>query len=260
MTLVPTTLPIQTGELEITNVRPMFGVLGPVRPAGKLLPGDVYHLAFDIENVKINDKGVAQYSMAMEVTDNKNKVHFKQEPVQLQSLNAFGGKSLPAIANLEIGRDQPPGQYNVKVTVTDGTTKKTKSFMHAVEVAPPGFGLVRLSISADPNHQVPAPAIAAPGQTLWVQALAVGYKRGGAKDQPNLQIEMSVLDDKNQPTLPKPITDVFTDLPKDSTVFPINFQLVPNRPGKFTVQLKATDKVANKTAELSIPVTVLEVK
>lgn len=261
--LLMLTLPVsQTpgGDLEITNIRPMYGVLGPVRPDGKLLPGDVYHIAFDIENVKISEGGVAQYSMAMEVTDSKNKVHFKQAPVQLESLNAFGGRSLPAIANLEIGRDQPPGQYNVKVTVTDGASKKSKSFSRQVEVSPPGFGLVRLNISADSNHQVPVPAIATPGQTLWVQLLAVGFKRGSAKDQPNLGIEMRVLDEKNQPTLAKPITGDFSDVPKDATVFPLQFQLVPNRPGKFTVQLKATDRVANKTAELSFPVTVLEVK
>jgi hypothetical protein len=35
---------------------------------------------------------------------------------------------------------------------------------------------------------------------------------------------------------------------------------VPNRPGKFVVKLKATDRVANKTAELSFPITVLEPK
>jgi hypothetical protein len=253
-------LQAQTGDLELTNIRSTYGALGPTRPEGKLIPGDTYHVAFDIENVKLTEGGEAQYSMAMEVTDAKNKVHFKQDPVQLTSLNTFGGRSLPGIAHVGIGRDQPPGQYTLKVTVTDRSSNKSKSFSRPLEVAAPAFGLVRLNITADYDQRIPTPAIAVPGQSLWVHLFAVEFKRGGPKDEPDLAIEMRVFDDKNQPTLPKPMTGEFKELPKETVALPMQFQLVPNRPGKFVVKLKATDRVANKTAELSFPITVLEPK
>ncbi len=253
--------PVQGGDLDLVNVRETYGKLGPTRSdAGKLLPGDVYHIGFDIQNIQLSETGEALYSMAMEVTDSNNKVHFKQAPVELTALNMFGGRTLPAIAHVDIGRDQPPGKYTVKVTVTDRASKKTKSFTRPVEVMPPSFGVVRLRITADYDQNVDSAAVAVPGQALWVHLFAVGFKRGGAKNDADVGFEMTILDDKNQPTLSKPLTGDFKELPKDAMAIPIDLQLVPNRPGKFTVKLKATDRVANKTTELSLPVTVLETK
>jgi hypothetical protein len=252
--------PAQGGELELRNIRATYGMLGPTRPDGKILPGDIFHLAFDIENIQVSNTGEAQYGMAMEVTDANNKVQFKQDPVQLTALNTFGGRSLPAIAHVKIGRDQPPGKYTLKVTVTDRASKKSNSFSRPFEVAAPSFGIVQLSFWADAAQQISAPALAVPGQALWVHAYALDFKRGGTGSQPNLAIEMQVVDDKNQPTLPKPFTEEFTKLPAEAVVLPIDFQLVPNRPGKFTIKLRATDRVANKTMELSFPFTVIEPK
>jgi hypothetical protein len=40
----------------------------------------------------------------------------------------------------------------------------------------------------------------------------------------------------------------------------MSFTLALNRPGKFKLELKATDKVTGKTAELSLDLTVVELK
>ena len=160
--------PAQGGDLEIMNIRETYGTLGPMRPeGGKLLPSDVFHVAFDIQNVQLSETGEALYSMAMEVTDSNNKVHFKQQPVDLTALNMFGGRTLPATAHVVIGQDQSPGRYTLKVTVTDRASNKNKSFTRPLEVAAHGFGLVRLNITADANQLVPAPAIAVPGRCRW---------------------------------------------------------------------------------------------
>jgi hypothetical protein len=98
------------------------------------------------------------------------------------------------------------------------------------------------------------------GQSAWINFIAVGFKRGGAKDEPNLVVEMRVFDEKDQPTLASPFVGEVKELPKDVTAVPMQFLLAMNRAGKFTVKLKATDKVANKTAEVSIPLTVAELK
>ena len=49
-------------------------------------------------------------------------------------------------------------------------------------------------------------------------------------------------------------------MPGNVVALPMSFLLRINRPGKFTVELNATDKISNKTAKLTFPVTVLEQK
>ena len=150
--------PGQAGALDLTNIRVTNGLLGTARGEAKLLPGDWYFVAFDIDNVKVNQAGEVLYSMAMELTDSKKKVLFKQDPRDLKVLNSLGGNRLPAFANVEIGIDQPPGQYTLTVTVVDRAAKATKAFTREFEVVPPSFGLVRVNLSYDDRGNFPAPA------------------------------------------------------------------------------------------------------
>lgn len=247
-------------ELNLANIRTTYGFLGAPRPDNKLIPGDAFVVAFDIENVKVDDTGKVLYSMAMEVVDSKNKPQFKQDPANLEAMNSLGGKRLPALAHVFVGLDQPKGTYTLKVTVTDRATKASKSFSRDFEVEALRFGLVRAQLSNDPNQQIMAPPVAVAGQSLFVNFNAVGFKRG-PKGDPNLTVEMQVLDDKDAPTLAKPfIGEVTKDLPKDIIAVPMQFQLWLNRPGKFTVRLRATDNVTKEKAEMSLPLTVLESK
>src|SRR5207253_753267 len=88
--------PAQTGELELTNIRPTYGLMGPARPDNKLLPGDFFFVSYDIENIKVDGKtGKVLYSMGMECVDSKGKTQYKQEPRDLESVNSLGGSRLP---------------------------------------------------------------------------------------------------------------------------------------------------------------------
>jgi hypothetical protein len=255
-----TLTPAQAPELNLTNIRSTYGFLGPTRADNKLLPGDAFFVAFDIENVKVDENGEVEYSMAMEVLDSKGKAQFKQDPSNLKALNSLGGSRLPAFAHVDTGFDQPPGEYTLKLTVTDRAAKTSKTFERKFEVAPMAFGLIQFRLSSDPQGQMPVPPIAVAGQSIWLNFVAVGFARGN-NNQPNLAVEMRVLDDKDQPTLAKPFTgDVTKNVEKDVLGIPMQFLLTLNRPGKFTVKLKATDQVSKKTAELSFPITVLESK
>ena len=64
----------ETGELRLTNVRPTYCVLGPVRAADKVLPGDSYVLSFDIEGITTDDAGKARYSVGVDVSDADGKL------------------------------------------------------------------------------------------------------------------------------------------------------------------------------------------
>jgi hypothetical protein len=252
--------PAEAGELRLTNIRPTNGMLGSERADSRLLPGDIFFVTFDIDGLKLDDSGTMFYSMAMEVRDSKDKAVYKSEPQDLDAPAPLGGHSLPGFAHVDLGRDMAPGDYTLKVTVTDRATRATKFFEKKFEVLRPVFGLIQLKIAYDKDGQVPAPHIGVAGQSMWVNFNAVNFERGGGDQNPNIKLEMFVLDERGKPTLSGPIGGSITELPREFSYAPTQFWLPLNRPGKFTVKLKATDNIGKKTAELSFPITVHDSK
>jgi hypothetical protein len=250
--------PGQNGELTLANVRTTYGIFGATRPDNKILPGDNCTISFDIEGAQADAGGKVQYSIAMEVSDSKGVQHYKQLPRDQEVKVEAGAKSLPACAHLTVGLDQEPGMYTVKLTVTDRTTKASKEVTRTYEVLPKGFGLVRYHVSSDPDGQKPA-VVLRPGKPSWINFAAVGFER---KDgQPNLAVVMRVLDENGQPALAKPSEgEVKQDVPEKALAVPLQFEVRLKDPGKYTIELKATDKVAGQSTTLSVPLIVAKAK
>jgi hypothetical protein len=256
--------PLQAGKLELNNVRPTFGVLGAPRPDTKVLPGDIFWLAFDMDNVKVAADGKAVYSMGVEfLQDGKVLVGEKDKDRPLTAENSLGGNRLPVFAKAEVGLDTKPGEYTMRVTVTDHTAKASAVVERKFQVQPVTFGLVRVGTSYDPAANMPAPMVGVPGQFMHVNFVVVGFDRDKSKKQPNLHVEMTMLDDKGKPVLATPESGDVPDkknpnnVPENFRAIPMQFPLTLNRPGKFTVELKATDLITKKTATARFPLTVL---
>lgn len=248
--------PAQAEGLTLTNVRSTHGILGPVRADRKLLPGDALYLRFNIEGITTDANGKALYSMATEVTNSDGKLIFRQEPKDLETVNALGGTSMPGFAQVNIGLDQPPGLYSLKVTVTDRSSGKSQAITRPFEVLPPEFGIVRLITSIDPEGIFQGSVFEA-GEVLWVHGGVTGFQRDPATRQPRLGVEVRVLDEAGKPTVPQAHkADITRDVPEDVKVMTGRFVLALNRPGKFTVEITTTDKVAGKTAKISFPLVV----
>ncbi|MCS6851613.1 MAG: hypothetical protein NZ700_10655 [Gemmataceae bacterium] len=257
--------PEQAGSLRLTNVRATYGMQGPIRTDNKILPGDAYFVAFDMENVRVDPMGRVLYTMGMEVIDAKSgKVLFKQDPRDLEALNSLGGTTVPAFAHVTVGLDHPPGQFKLRVTVTDRVAKATQTLEQPFEVLKPDFGLVRLQLSAFSTDQTPErfsmPPIGAPGQIVWVNFALVGFGLDSNK-KPNLAVEMTIVDaETGKPTLSEPFRGAANqDIPENFRAVPMAFFVALNRPGKYTIRLKATDLISRKTSELSFPFTVYKV-
>jgi hypothetical protein len=246
----------ETGELTLTNVRATYGLLGPARAEARALPGDTFCLEFDIEGITVAADGKVQYSMSLEARDADGKVIYRQNAANQEALASLGGKSVPAQAHLDIGLDQPAGDYSVKVTVTDRATKQTQSLTQKVRVLPAEFGIVQLKTTSDPAGTVPAGVVGA-GQSIWVNFAVVRFERVRGMSQPNVQFEMRILDEGGKPTLAKPDTGIINqDVPATDKLLGGQFPISVNRPGKFVVELKAVDKIAGKSATVSFPLTV----
>src|SRR5207237_10208669 len=130
--------PAQNGALDISNARITFGgEFGPTRPNASLLPGDVFFLAFDIDNLKLDESGKAQYSISMDVTDAAGKSFYSMKPTDHDLIMPFGGTKLPARAYVTLGLDHPKGTYTCKINVSDRVTKMSKSVEKSFEVLDP---------------------------------------------------------------------------------------------------------------------------
>lgn len=249
-------LPDQAAPMNLTQVRATYGPLGAPRKDHQLLPGDQVFVAFNIEGITVAPDGRVLYCMETEVLNRQGKVVFRQEPRDLEAVNALGGTSLPAFAHLDVGLDSPAGEYTVRVTVTDRASKRSASLAQKFQVMDKAFGLVRLTTTTDPEGRIPS-SVFESGGSLWVNCGVVGFGRN-SQGQPQVTVELRVLDEKGQPTLAKPFTgEIGKDAPTTLTALPVQFHVGLNRAGRFTVELKATDRVSNKTALLTFPLSVV---
>lgn len=246
----------QPGQLTLSNVRATYGPLGVARPDNKVLPGDQLFVAFDIDGVTADPSGKVLYSMVTEFTDAKGKTLIRLDPRDLETINGLGGDRVPAFVVADVGLDTPPGEYGVKVTVTDRASKKTGSMSRTFQVLPAGFGVTRLTTTHDSDARVPA-SIFESGGSLWVNCGVVGFGWDKATKQPDAIVELRVLDEKGQPTLAKPFTGQIKEkIPSNARYVPVQFLVPLNRPGKFTIEVKATCNVCKAATTLSFPITV----
>jgi hypothetical protein len=252
--------PAQSDGLSLTDVRLTLGISGPPRASAKLLPGDNLIVSFDITGITADDEGKVRYSIATELTDATGKVLFRQLPREQSTTASLGGGILPAFAQVDVGLEQPAGDYKLKVTVTDVANSKSQSFTQNFSVVPKAFGLVRLSASFDPDGQLPA-SLPVAGQTIWLHLAAVGYERAkkeaNSGGQPNVTLEVRILDEQGKPTTVKPISGTINkDVPEKAVALPLQFPVMLNRAGKFTLKLTANDKLSGKSVEYSAPLVV----
>jgi hypothetical protein len=251
-------LPVgQADKLTVTNVRSTYGIRGATRADAKFLPGDSLVLTYDIEGIKTDEAGKVLYSTATEVTDSKGKVLFKQDPTDLETVVALGGNQLPAYSQVAIGVHQPAGEYKIKVTITDRAAKKSTDLTYKFEVLDKAFGVVRLSTTND-QEGLSSSSVYGVGESTWVHFSVVGFERDATKKQPKVSVSLTVLDEDGKATLAKPFEgEISSNVDEKALSFPGHFLLSLNRAGKFTVELKATDKVSKKTTKVTIPLTVM---
>jgi len=237
---------------------------GATRPGNKYLPGDVYFLSYDIENLSVDKNGKVSYRMSMAVIDKNDKQQFKTDPETTELISSLGGARLPAFVVAPVGTDAASGEYTGKVEVEDVATKKKIELIKKFEVTAREFGIVRANTSIDFEAKMPAPAVAAvPGQAVWFHFGIVGFKRDEKTKKPKIVIEWRVLDESGKPTLEKPSLSEInenTNIDDNWSLVPNSFLLTLNRVGKFTLEIKAIDKLADKTTTLKFPITVLETK
>jgi hypothetical protein len=257
--------PGQAGSLELTNVRVTTSILGPERKDAKnpkVLPGEILVVSFDVTGLQVRNDGQVRYSLGMEVIrKGKDKPEFAAAPAVKEATLSLGGTRLPNFAQATVGLDTKPGEYVMKVSVTDIAAKKTQVLEQKFEVLPIQLGFVRVGLTYSPPTFFPAPSVAVPGQSLQLHYTLVGFDLD-KKSNPDLTVSMEIIDDATgKPTVEKPVIGDVKMIAGKQFEQHIPFDPLPieiNRTGKFTIVLKATDKHAKKTVEEKIALTVID--
>jgi hypothetical protein len=250
--------PAQNPTLDLTNARVTFGgEFGPTRPNNQLLPGDVFFLAFDIDNLQPDPVGKVQYTMGMEVTDASGKSIYKQDPTNMEQTLPLGGSKLPARAYAIIGLDQAKGSYTCKVSVIDKVTNAGKVVEKSFEVGAAQFAAVGLFTSSDADGALPAPLGGVAGQPLWIHFAVVNFGRDAQTKQPNVVTEIRVVDQNKKPTTAQPLVYVTAKTKVDTDRhIPHSIPMPLNRAGVFVIEITTICKVSGKKYEMSFPITV----
>jgi hypothetical protein len=252
-------VPGQTSALTIANDRFTYGHLGATRKSNEYLPGDVVELAYEVQGLKADGSGKFSVATTIEALDPAGKKVYRQGPRPVKVLNYLGGKGLPAVAHLVVPPKQPPGEYTLKVTVEDANAKTSTTLAKRWKVLPAGFGIVQVATTAEVEAKVPVAPVSVIGGAVFVNFAVVGFQRDKGTKQPNLDVSLTLLDDKGKPTMAKPIVGKVTaDVPADLPVVPLQFAVTLNRVGSYTVELSATDTLSGKSAKVSFPLKVVD--
>jgi hypothetical protein len=258
LTAVLGTAPAQ-GGLAIKNARPTYGVLGQDRKDDKFYVGDVVVLSFDIDGLKSHDDGEVLYSFGFELVDKNGKSQYKQEPKDLVVVNTLGGSRLPAFAIVQLGTDTTPGEYTIKLTVTDRIAKATTDHSYKFQAVPAKLGFVQTNLTDTSGRYLPVPPLAVPGQAYLINFGVVGFALEGEKKQPNVEVSMRVLEN-DKPVLGKPATGGVKEVGEENKKLLIfQFPLFLQRTGKFTIELTVKDVHTGKSEKQLLNLTVVDV-
>jgi len=261
--------PAQPGAFALKNPRPTYGLLGQTRKEAKYLPGDVVIISYDLQNLKPTEEGQVRYSLGVEVTKKGATMPaFKIEPQNFTAELTLGGTGRPASSFYEIPVDAAAGEYVLTVSGTDLNSKQAGKLEFPYEVLPKRFGIVQSGLNIPYDRSlIPTPPFVPAGQTVIVGLVVVGFELGPKdekdpkKQQPQLFIKTTVLDEAGKPTLPMPKVGGVKEVGEEfKKMVPFTTPLELNRPGKYRVLIQVEDKVGNKTAEHTLELTVYEVK
>lgn len=244
-------------DVKLENIQARYGRSGPIRDSLKALPGDEVMFTFTIVGLQPDETGKLDGELAQKVTTSKGEVVLDQKG-PLKQVMAFGGPTVPSNASLTFGMNTPADDYTVTVTVTDNTQKKSASFERTVTCLKRGFGIIRHTLSYDPDGKSSASTTNQMGQQLFYKMTAVGFDRSKKID---LLMTLQMFDDAGKPLMSKPLavplgTDDPEKLQTDNVTFSGFFWL--SRVGTFKAKFVVTDKVTDKTVTWEVPLKVNE--
>lgn len=242
-------------ELKLVEVRPTYGRLGSTRPTTKVLPGEDLSATFVVAGLGQGADGKAEITLASELVDEEGKI-VAQVPAKAGRIQlALGGDSFVNYMHFSLPLDFVAGKYLMRGTLTDTRTGERVAAEQEFEVLPMDFGLVRLRLASDAEGTEPAGGNLTVNQDVFVVGRAIGFTRKGKRI--HVVGHMQIRDASGRSTMPAPLAFVVDqEVDNDLAMLDVNWHLVVNRPGKFTVQIEVRDEITGKRSAYELPLVV----
>jgi hypothetical protein len=241
-------------KLEIRDVQTSHGQLGPERKSNEYIAGDQVYFRYTVAGFRLDEEGRIRGELRLTVKGAEGKKKLDRK-VPLQQVVALGGETMPAFASFNLDEDFPPGEYELTVELTDRLLMESASFQRKIICKAEEFALVQVRFYQDAAGEVPARVGGTVSQTLFVKLKAVGFDHG--RDEIDIEMEMTVLDEAGKPVVPKPIRAGFHNEKPDEVkkIDRINLSgtLTLNRAGNFRLRIAVTDKLTKKKVFFEAP-------
>lgn len=249
-------------KLEITDLKAVYGPLGPQRPDQNKLeiyPGEEMFFRYKINGIGTDERGQLNGTLQVKVLDSEGKVRL-DHPSPMRGMLALGGSTLPGTARFGFEPNVKPGKYTVVLVVTDKIREETARFEREVTVKPPAFAVINPNFFFDKDGKIPAPAGGYLGQTLFFRLNIIGFEKSDKKIRTKMTLQF--VDQKGRELLPRAVSALISiDKPEQVekiNVLTFNGNISLNRVGEYTMRMTFEDELAKKKAKFETRLKVQE--
>lgn len=246
-------------KLEIKNVQPSHGLLGPARESDDVFPLDEYFVRYQVTGIKPDKDGKADLTTTVQLTNSEGKVVYEPEP-KGKRIDLFqGGDTVQTSGFVTFSEKVPLGEYKLTVTVKDLTSKEAASFDRKLTCKPAKFQILIPRFARDADSKVPAGTTGLVGETLHYSLKVVGYDKSQKKVALVMRATIVDGDGKDVGAKPLEVKGDITDPAKaaDSKHATFNGLVSLHRAGGFKLRIVVEDTLGKKTATFETPLKVL---
>src|SRR6478752_70277 len=134
-------------KLEIRNVQPSHGPLGPARASDDVYPLDEYGVRYQVAGIKPDKDGKADLELSVKLTNAEGRAVYEVKPAGRKFDLTLGGDTVQAFGFVTFPEKATPGDYKLAVNVRDKTSGETAGFERKLTLKPPEFRIVGLRLS-----------------------------------------------------------------------------------------------------------------
>lgn len=248
-------------ELAIRNAQFAVDTLGPQREGFAYFPGERVCARWDVVGAAPATDGLVDFEVTYRLTSAGDKLEmFDTAFVTRRPWKGSDGFSRVNLV-LKLPDHLQPGTVVLECTVEDKVAGARVKFEQELTVKEAAFALVSPTFSYDAEGKVPAPLGGTVGQALHFAVGTVGEDR--TQEAWEYALDVRVLNDRDEEAaaLVRPIVVATAERrvienPQAHPLF--RSGLVLDQPGSFTLRLTVTDKASGATAQLDLPIEIVD--
>jgi hypothetical protein len=239
-------------QLAIQNIQACYGPCGPERPQLQYHHLERVCFRFTVMGASADEDGQVDLHTSGQLVAPDGTSAGSGEK-NAEGLMNFGPIYAEDIA-FPLPQHLAPGEYTLTVMVHDQRTKQTASFERKLLLEPDELAICSPEFFYDADGQIAAPFGGVVNQKLHLRFIIIGINTTTGRSEVETRFE--VFDAKTRRPLCKPVIKV--DQTANSLLpqlqMRLSSQIALHWPGKFILRISATDRLANKTATLEVPI------